>query len=167
MPDHEIWLPIPGFQGYEASSHGRIRSVWRETPRVIVGYKHPDGYRITQFKYGTTLTFHALVALAFLGPCPPGLEVCHNNGNPTDNRPRNLRYDTHKNNLADRSKHGRTVMGERHHLAKLTSEDVKEILALSASGVSKRALAARFNVTRGSISHIKAGRNWKHITKFP
>ena len=34
---------------------------------------------------------HRLVLEAFVGPNPPGLECCHNNGDPSDNRVENLR----------------------------------------------------------------------------
>jgi hypothetical protein len=43
---------------------------------------------------------------AFVGPCPEGMEVCHNNGDPTDNRMENLRYGTHSSNEQDKLIHG-------------------------------------------------------------
>jgi hypothetical protein len=49
---------------------------------------------------------HSLVALAFLGPCPEGLECCHWDGDPGNNRPGNLRWDTSSANLLDRQRHG-------------------------------------------------------------
>jgi hypothetical protein len=52
-------------------------------------------------------TVHSLVMLAFVGPRPDGLEVCHNNGVASDNRLSNLRYDTRSENNVDSSKHGK------------------------------------------------------------
>lgn len=54
----------------------------------------------------TKRTVHSLVALAFIGPRPHGYEVCHNNGNPLDNRVDNLRYGTSADNKLDQVRHG-------------------------------------------------------------
>lgn len=58
---------------------------------------------------------HRLVAEAFLGSCPPGMEACHNNGNPSDNRLSNIRWDTHKNNEDDKRRHGTNDRSNRTH----------------------------------------------------
>jgi hypothetical protein len=49
---------------------------------------------------------HQLVLEAFVGPRPRGMESCHNNGNQTDNRLVNLRWDTKSENNLDRVRHG-------------------------------------------------------------
>jgi hypothetical protein len=43
-----------------------------------------------------------MVLFAFVGPCPEGMECCHENDVRDDNRIENLRWDTHANNLAQR-----------------------------------------------------------------
>ena len=50
---------------------------------------------------GRSLKVHQLVAAAFLGPCPPGMEVRHANGQKDDNRLENLSYGTHQENMQD------------------------------------------------------------------
>lgn len=57
--------------------------------------------------YGTSRRVHLLVLEAFVGPCPPGLEGCHTNGDGLDNKLTNLRWDTHAANMQDRLRHGR------------------------------------------------------------
>lgn len=119
----EEWRDIPGWEGmYQASDHGRIRSLDRdiEAKGVSGGTRHYPG-RIRKPHTGefghqfvslfnarreTRRSVHSLVALAFLGPRPEGLYVCHNNGNASDNRPENLRYDTASANNYDMAKHG-------------------------------------------------------------
>ncbi|QBX36886.1 hypothetical protein E4M02_04415 [Brevundimonas sp. S30B] len=98
----EIWKPIPG-SDYEASSLGRIRS-----PRGVIlkPQPHTMGYHIVQVKRGSdtrcrTVTVHSLVAAAFHGPRPDGLDIAHGNCIKTDNRPSNLRYATRSENLRD------------------------------------------------------------------
>lgn len=49
---------------------------------------------------------HRLVLLAFVGPCPDGMEACHANDIPTDNRLANLRWGTHADNMRDRIENG-------------------------------------------------------------
>lgn len=96
----EIWKPIPG-STYEASSLGRIRS-----PRgyVLKPCDHPLGYHIVGVHMDGRMiskTVHSLVALAFHGPRPEGLDVAHGNCIKTDNRPSNLRYATRRENMRD------------------------------------------------------------------
>lgn len=50
---------------------------------------------------GRQLYVHQLVAEAFLGHHLGGLEVCHNDGDPTNNRVENLRWDTRSSNVLD------------------------------------------------------------------
>jgi hypothetical protein len=49
---------------------------------------------------GKMYKIHALVAAAFIGPRPPGLEVMHANDIPTDNRVENLSYGSRAENIA-------------------------------------------------------------------
>lgn len=96
----ETWKPIPG-SNYEASSLGRIRS-----PRgyILKPYNHVLGYHIVTVALdgrSLTKTVHSLVAAAFHGPRPEGLDIAHGNCVKTDNRPSNLRYATRSDNLLD------------------------------------------------------------------
>ena len=62
-----------------------------------------------------TCTVSVLVATAFKGAVPPGLLVCHNNGDPADNRPSNLRFDTQAENLNDTKRHGTNSQTNKTH----------------------------------------------------
>ena len=64
---------------------------------------------------GGTKYIHRLVLEAFVGPCPEGMETCHNNGVRTDNRLENLRWDTSSANNDDIVKHGRHWLASRSH----------------------------------------------------
>ena len=46
-------------------------------------------------------TVHSLVMEAFVGPCPPGRLVCHEDGNFWNCHLENLRYDTSVSNRKD------------------------------------------------------------------
>jgi hypothetical protein len=112
----EIWAKIPGYD-YEASNYGRIRSM----DRVVMSRTGPRRYRgkvLAQFTiwngYKTTHLgqdnpnkyVHQLVALAFLGETPEGMEVCHWDDDKPNNRLGNLRHDTREGNIADRKRNG-------------------------------------------------------------
>lgn len=124
----ECWRPIPGYEGsYEVSDQGRVRSLDRYRTAggspyltkgqilaaTLSGHYYSVKLRAPGQK-GQTRRVHILVALAFLGPRPEGMDTCHNNGDKSDNRLSNLRYDSHAANAADMVAHG------RHHGARQT-----------------------------------------------
>jgi hypothetical protein len=100
----EEWRPIADHPDYDISNHGRIRS-WKQknsralnTPRILRPYVHPIGY-IRIGLSGKQVSIHQLVAAAWHGPCPDGMEVDHINNIKADNRPENLRYLTRRQNM--------------------------------------------------------------------
>lgn len=118
------WRAIPGYEGcYEVSDDGRVRSLLRRIAVVAGPRKSTEvparemsltadsrGYQgVGLAKDGLVRTHrvHRLVLLAFVGPPPQGSGYgCHNNGDPSDNRLENLRWDTPAANQADRKSHG-------------------------------------------------------------
>lgn len=97
-----------------------------------------------------------LVMLAFVGPRPDGLDVCHGNGNPADNRLENLRYGTRSENMRDALRHG-TI-----NTLKLTSDQVREIRARYVKGQRpyQYELAAEYGVSQPMIGYITRGDSW-------
>lgn len=106
---------------------------------------------------------HALVMVAFVGPYPPGMEICHNDGDHTNNRLTNLRYDTRASNEADKDKHRARIYGDRHPVAKLDENKVREIRQLLSAGGAVRAIARRFGVDGAIVQRIRDGKAWKWV----
>jgi hypothetical protein len=170
---NEEWRAIPGFQGYEASDLGRVRSLERKISDIYKGKARirlfkgkilrpaPDkrGYLLVSH---LEKRVHTLVMLAFHGPPPEGMEVCHLSADRKDNRLCNLRYDNHKSNLADRLIHGTFLVGERHGSAKLTTREVQEIQ--NAIG-TQHEIATRYGVSQSHVSTIRSGKSWAHIRR--
>jgi hypothetical protein len=119
----EEWRSIPGLEGYEASSLGRIRSTDRLVPysdgriRTHPGVTlKPAVHRTGHLLVGVgnrTWRVHRLVALAFFGDS--NLPVCHKNDIPTDNRVENLYYGTYSENLHDSVRNGRHAGPKKTH----------------------------------------------------
>jgi hypothetical protein len=105
------WRPIPGFPNYQVSSLGQVWSRARAMSRggILAGGFDDAGYpKVTLMGGGqqATRTTHSLVALAFLGPKPDGLEVRHLDGNYGNPALTNLVYGTKSENALDAVAHG-------------------------------------------------------------
>lgn len=109
---------------------------------------------------------HRLVLEAFVGPRPEGLVCCHWDGDPSNNRLDNLRWDTHRANGADAIRHGRRKFGEAAG-SKLTEREILEIRRKYAEGVRKSLLAAEYGVTGPQVSNIVTRRAWRHLPAPP
>ena len=94
-----------------------------------------------------------MVALAFIGEVPEGMEVLHINGNPTDNRPENLRYGTQSENILD-------VYYQGKAWRKLTRDDVQAIRFGIWSGHTREELAFEYGVQPDTIRDIDLGRRY-------
>lgn len=113
----------------------------------------------------TQLYAHRLSYLAFKGPIPVGLYVCHKCDVQTCVNPDHLFLGTPKDNARDRDAKGRSGSdkrrGERAYQAKLTEAKVRAILA---DGRSQTLIAREYGVTQGVISRIKHGHIWGHVS---
>lgn len=159
------WAPLPSIPRYEVSDDGAIRN--RETGRILSTFPDKDGYRnVSLTKPGRIAAkrlVHRLVLESFVGPCPPGLECGHENGNPADNRLCNLSWITPKKNSNDRLKHGRVPLGENHKRHKATNDMVREVRIARSQGAKLRTLAEKYGVSTTTILNITKGRTWRHI----
>jgi len=53
--------------------------------------------------------------------------------------------------------------GERNPRAKLTESDVRLIRTLGAHGLTQRAIAAKFEVSKRAIEAVLTGQSWRHV----
>lgn len=155
----EIWKDIANYPGYQVSSHGNVRSFkkrvgppdyWIITnkPQRILSPGCNGKYKQVHLN-GSVHRVHRLVLETFLGPCPFGFEVCHNNGDAADNRIENLRYDSHAANIS-----------EAPHV-KIPDNQVPLIRQRVKAGESSEAIAVEFSVSTITIRAICNGRSRK------
>jgi len=179
MEEEEIWKDIPGYEGlYEISTHGRIRGIAHE--RTVVR----NGKVITQ-QWGAvertvnlsgrypkvnlsdkgavkTHTLHTLMAKTFIGPRPPGKQVCHNDDNPLNTKIGNLRYDTAKGNKADTYRLGNAPIGENNPNVRYTEEFVKRIRE-ECKTEQQKIVAQKYNIPVATVGAFCQRRTWKHV----
>src|SRR5205809_898070 len=107
----EKWLPVPGFDQYEISDLGRVRSLYR-APRIL-NPAMTNGYHRLNLGRARLVYVHQLVAQVFIGPCPDGQEVRHLDGCRTNNQASNLAYGTRADNIHDAKRHGTLQNGNQ------------------------------------------------------
>ena len=162
----ENWKPVVGLVGrYEVSNRGRVRSLGRTRPcgpepgmayypGKIMNQAVNRGYRRVSFRDLSGKTklaqVHRLVLEAFVGPCPPGMECCHNNGDRADNRLENLRWDTSSANRHDSIRHGTHVCSLPGK--KLSDAQVQEIRSARMAGETFEEIGRRLCVHRRTAS---------------
>jgi len=145
LNDPEIWRPLPEFDGYEVSSLGRVRHGARILSPCLQGRdrRRPNGgYLVVHIK-GKGRFVHVLVASAFIGPKPPGMQVNHKDGIKLNLNYENLEYVTPSEN----AKHA-YAMGLYVRAKKLTPERAQELVTAYKNGAFVRDLAKQFDVSK-------------------
>lgn len=170
----EIWRQIVGFENYAISNLGRVMRIAYSksknhsyVPGRLLKVTKVAGYPIVRM-YSDGKCFskgiHVLIAVAFIGPCPPDKEVDHKDTNKENFSVGNLEYVTHKENIRRARKFGLLALGEENGKSKLTEEQVRKIL-LSDSRVPghREKLAKEFGVSKATVVDVCLGRSWKWI----
>ncbi len=166
--------PIPGFDGYRITADGTVWSRWGKGGRkrvfvpqwhVKAAFESEKGHLRVELRNGKgeikKFFVHRLVLEGFVGPCPAGMECCHDDGNPKNNNVTNLRWGSAKSNWEDRKRHGRGCEGgENPGGGKLTDASVHEIRTARASGSKLKDLSYAYGVSMTMISKICNGKAW-------
>lgn len=191
--EEEIWKDIPGWEGlYQASSLGRIRSlerrVWnhrcyalRKGRILSLNKNAPTGvpYHIAHLyrdKKRTAIAVAILVCTTFNGPKPKSIngdhyvDCMHLNGNSLDNRPENLAWGTHTENMNEANCRRRISEGNQFRngwVIQLT-RDGQEVARFS----SVRAASEATNITKSNIATCARGHmptaggyKWKYTNR--
>lgn len=180
--DSETWLPVVGFEGlYEVSDLGRVKSLDRvvinslghvTTRKGSVFSCKPDknsGYvRVHLSKNGVKKTdlVHRLVATAFWPNPENKPQVNHKNLIRSDNRKVNLEWSTPSENSSHAYINGRNPsIGETHHLSRLSSSDVLEIINLvDTSELTYKQIGLKYGIAEPTVKSISRGLTWNSVT---
>lgn len=170
---------IAGMPGYRVGNDGSVWSCHRasgrfsgEWRRLAIRIRRPGcPYRIVDLRAeagkGRVVRFyiHRLVLKAFIGLPPAGMQACHNDGDPANNRLENLRWDTCKSNAADKVRHGTTLVGENHPNAILSEELVAEICRLRMSGMKQIQIGKQVGCSQTIVSAVLLGKIWRSVER--
>lgn len=179
----ERWRDVVCLEGmYQVSDYGKIRSLDRDVEckskfgnpyirrvkgKIMSCPPNSEGYPHGCFRdengFAVWFLVHKLVMEAFIGPTPKGKEVCHNDGDPSNPKLKNLRFGTRTENMADMVIHGTHMRGEKNHRAVLNEEQVLEIRRQMARGENRDIVAKAFKVHPANIDAIVKRKSWKHL----
>lgn len=172
---------VPAFAGYRVGDDGSAWSCWMQAGLgvgkgsrwVMGGTWHRlratprEGYPSVTLRRDNkshSRCVHQLVMLAFVGPCPDGMEVAHENGTRLDPRLANLSYKTFRENQRDSYRHGTRTLGEKSPNAKATTEVVLAIRAEFSTGrFTKLDLARKYGLSRTQTRDIITRKSWAHV----
>jgi hypothetical protein len=150
----EIWKDIKGYDGYQVSNKGRVKStIVRKEGKLLKPSVNKLGYLQLGLSVNgkpTTHYVHRLVAETFIPNPDKKLCIDHINTDRTDNRVENLRWCTHKENINNpltkekwRDTHkGRerlSTRGGKHFKAKKVQQFTKDGLFIKEWGTPKEA----------------------------
>lgn len=171
----EIFKTIPGFENYQVSNFGNVKSLKRYATyfnsksqkfiKYLILEKILKSSICNRGYYHITLCRNNnryprkvsdLVLTTFISKRPKGKEISHLNGNCLDDNLNNLKWETHEENIKRRNS-----KGEKNNNAKLTNDQVIEIRKLLQQSYTQGYIAGMFNVYQGTISKIKNNRNWR------
>lgn len=165
-----IWKRIDEFTDYEVSDDGRVRFVGGirkfghgtryAPPAERKPQPHPGGYLQVRLNRRNRYV-HRLVALAFLAPKDGCDFVNHKDGDKTNNRVENLEWTTVQGNLIHKVRVLGKGQGITHSKAILTESQVREIRIHAGL---HREVARKYGVSRTTVSLIKSGKSWAHLT---
>lgn len=166
------WRPVVGYETlYVVSESGEVVSLrnqrgtghqMTQTPDVK-GYPRVGLTDATGNQKGKRV--HLLVAAAFIGPKPEGLQVNHKDGVKTNNHYSNLEYVTASENSrhADRTGLRRKPRGQKHGMSKMTDNKVRELRCRYAAGEKRARIARDFGIDVSNVWLIATRRAWAHV----
>jgi len=177
----EIWKKVKGFDSYEVSDLGNVRSLersyktknrWGECgnkkPSVVLrqvttvsGYKKVVLYRD---KKPYNKVVHRLVAEAFIENPNKKPHVNHKDADRTNNKVSNLEWCTPSENVLYSFKLGLSNQGgDKNNGRKVSSKEVLEVRRRKREGERAEVLAKEFGVHRNHINLICRKGAWKDV----
>lgn len=171
---NEVFKEVPGHVGYRVGTAGTVQSClemhgrqgwlpigpWKTLVGGIYDEDNTPRRRVCLRK--RRVTVGRLVLEVFVGPCPTGMECCHNNGDSLDDRLDNVRWDTKAANISDREKHGTTAHGATSGMSKLLPGEAENIRQMYLSGIRIFEIHREFpDVSRSTITKVARATAWR------
>ena len=178
--DEIIFRDIPGWDGYIASSEGKIYSVKIPGGRGMLDYNHPHELVPREWKPGRlrvylrnnskkkySFSVSHLVWMAFNNKLhiPEKMVIDHINCNTLDNRPENLQCITYSENIKRAYTCTRTAFTSNgiNGTNKFNTLTISKVLEDYQNGHTQAEICERYNISQKQVSGIVNGQRRKDI----
>lgn len=159
-------IPIPGWPEYKINQRGDVSRV-SPSCGAVVGKTLKwqilkNGYAKVSLCRGAVrreYLIHRLVAMTYIGD-PYGMDVCHFDGDKTNNNLSNLRIDSRGGNMKDQIRMGKTPRGEKSGSNKYPKALIVSIKSRLLAGESVSILHAETGIPKSNLYSIRSGSNW-------
>jgi hypothetical protein len=126
------------------------------------GKPNNSGYGTANFR-GKFVGAHRVSYILNIGKIPEKMSVLHHCDIKMCVRPDHLFLGTQKDNIMDMIKKGRNLCGEKHNMAKLNENKVREIRRKMKAGINYKIIANEFKICKSHVFDIASGKKWKHV----
>ena len=170
----QTWKTIKSTGGlYEASNDGQIKRTGSGHGSVVGRIKkqrelRPMGYKVVSLSVGNkpmTCLVHRLVAEAFFGECPNGMQVSHKDCNCKNNNIENLEYLTQSENNKNSVNVFGAYRGNRRRDSSMTAEKAKKIISDHSNGLGYKRLSKKHNISLSQARSISSGKTWSWVNE--
>lgn len=127
-----------------------------------LGLMHRDGYGLISTNH-ITYTAHRVSYMIHKGEIPKDMHICHSCDNPACVNPDHLWAGTNYDNILDRVKKGRSLLGSKHRSAKITEDDARNIKGLMSIGLMPTLISRCRKISFTTVRDIRRGITWKHV----
>ena len=106
---------------------------------------------------------HRLVGEGFWGAPQSGQIIRHLDGNPSNNKPQNLRWGTYTENNHDMVGHGTKAIGQKIYGVILNEDKVRAIRGLRGVGHRVVDIAQAFGISRQTVGDVCRFKSWRYL----
>lgn len=168
----EVFLRMGWAPDYFVSDHGRIVGMTIARPgTLLTPSRNPEsGYLSVKIVERDGVArhnyVHRAVLRAFRGePMEPTMQGAHGDGNKSNNRLANLRWDTPSGNASDKEAHGTLRFGSNHPNAKINEAMAATIKRQLKEDNSQADIAVALGVSNACVANIAQGKTWAHVSE--
>jgi hypothetical protein len=165
----EEFLRLPWAPDYFASNFGRIVGMTSSQPGTILKpSKNPENeYFTVKLVESDGMArhnyVHRTVLRVFRGEAATGIQGAHGDGNKSNNRLDNLRWDNPVGNAADKIEHGTLLIGSTHPNSKINEETAATIKRMLATGKRQAEISRELSIHISCVANIAQDKTWKHV----
>ncbi len=165
-PDH--WIILNDDDAYyKLAERNLLKNSYKEgNCRLWTGSLDDDGYGKSQIGGNTYGAHKVAMIVSMKSEIDKNLKVRHKCRNKNCIEIAHLELGTAQDNVNDQIRDGTKLEGGKHHCAKLTDNDVKNIVD-QKDKISKTELSNQHNISVQTIDDIYKGKTWNSVTGLP